>query len=219
MSKTQYLTDAVLAGVYRGVTYTAPTTIYVSLLTAVTDAEAGTVTETVYSGYARVASSFANLASSNGGRLISNSGVINFPQSGATSAPVTIIAFGIHDALTVGNLLNVVFIDGKTPIVADYDGSVANQLTAPAHGFVANQQVRLEAIPGASTLPTGLSENTTYFVVNQTTDDFKLSATSGGGAITLSGNGGALVIPLTPVTINPNDTPQVAQATLKLVED
>lgn len=220
MPKTIYLANQVLSGVYLGSTFTAPTTIYVALLTAVADDELGSFTEAAYTGYLRQSAAFSSLQSANGGQQVQNTSNITFPQAG--SGPTTVIAFGLLDSGAAGpssHLLNVVYIDGKSPIVADYDTSTANTFAAPAHGYSANQQVRVEAIPGASSLPSALSPNTTYFVISPTTNQFQLSTTSGGGTLSLVSAGSALVIPLTPVTINQNDTPQIAAGTLKLVED
>jgi lambda family phage portal protein len=55
--RTTYTSDKIL-NLYRATTFTAPAAVYAGLLTAVTDAEAGTVTETSYGSYARQAITF-----------------------------------------------------------------------------------------------------------------------------------------------------------------
>ena len=55
--RTTFTSDKIL-NLYRGTTFTAPAAVYAGLLTAVTDAEAGTVTETTYGAYARQAITF-----------------------------------------------------------------------------------------------------------------------------------------------------------------
>jgi hypothetical protein len=80
--------------------------VYVSLWTVTPTDVAASGTETVYTNYARVA-----VVRSSGGwtiagataKTLSNAAAISFPTCGATGA--TIVAFGIHDALTTGNLL------------------------------------------------------------------------------------------------------------------
>ena len=57
-------------------------------------------------------------------------------------------------------------------------------LSDTAHGLANGDRVMVTNSGGA--LPTGLSENTVYFVVNKTTDTFQLSLTSGGSAIDLT---------------------------------
>lgn len=60
--------------------------------------------------------------------------------------------------------------------------------TAASHGLSADDQVTFKATDGA--LPTGITTGTTYYVISSglTTDEFKVSATSGGASITLSGS-------------------------------
>lgn len=94
---------------------TGPATLYISLFTvAPTDSTAGT--EVSGNAYARVAvtSSLANWAGSQGagttvassgtGGTTSNNAVVTFPTP-TPSGWGTVVAFGIHDASTAGNLL------------------------------------------------------------------------------------------------------------------
>lgn len=69
----------------------------------------------------------------------------------------------------------------------------ANLITAnAAHGYTAGDAVQFFT---AGTLPTGISANTTYYVIASglTATDFKVSATSGGGAITITGSGSGTI--------------------------
>jgi hypothetical protein len=59
-------------------------------------------------------------------------------------------------------------------------GSLVN---STAHGLTANQIISFST---TGTLPTGLSANTPYFIINPTANDFQISATSGGSAIAFS---------------------------------
>lgn len=61
---SNYLEDAIIDHVFRNTALTSPTTVYVALFTAVSDAEAGTGTEVSGGAYARQAVTFA--APSNG---------------------------------------------------------------------------------------------------------------------------------------------------------
>lgn len=54
---------------------------------------------------------------------------------------------------------------------------------APSHGYSDTQKI----VFFNGTPPTGLTEGTTYFVRDATTDTFKVAATSGGTAIDLTG--------------------------------
>src|SRR3954468_13362666 len=103
--RTTYTSDKIL-NLYRGTTFTAPAAVYAGLLTAVTDAEAGTVTETTYGGYARQAIPCGAPGASLGGRQVLAS-AITFPAKSDAGA-ATIVAVGIFDAVSAGNLLDVI---------------------------------------------------------------------------------------------------------------
>lgn len=66
--------------------------------------------------------------------------------------------------------------------------------TSVAHGYVAGDRIVLQTL----VTTTGLSTFTYYYVIatGLTADDFKLSATSGGSALTLTTNGSATVAKL-----------------------
>lgn len=219
MSMSTYLTDALLNHVFRNTALTSPTTVYAALLTAVTDAEAGSVTEASYTGYARVAVTYAAPAAGDvGGRKITTSGATTFGQK-TDAGTQTVIAVAIYDAITAGNLLEVIYLDGDQPLVCVVNDTTADTFEHGAHGFANDDRCRLEKVPGVPDLPAGASENTTYWVVNQTANDFQLSLTQGGAAIAITAVGEALVIPLTPKDITQNDTPSFAAGALTVEWD
>lgn len=222
MSKTTFLTDELLDHVYRNLAFTSPVNVFSSLLTAVTGKEAGSVTEASYTGYTRQSTAFGAPAVSVPafGRQVANTALESFGQK-TDAGSITAIAVGIHDAVTAGNLLFILFNDGADPLffvvtAADLAGDT---LQHGNHGLANDQQVRLEHFPGSGGLPTGLSENTTYFVVSTATDTIDLSLTQGGASVDITAIGEALVHPLTPVTVNQNDTPEIAIGALVIQED
>ena len=97
---TNYLEDKVIAHLFGGVAYTAPTTWYVGLLTAVpSDNAAGT--EVSGGAYAR--QSVAWTIQSGGTAQASNTAALTFPA--ATTDWGTVQCAGIYDALTGVNLV------------------------------------------------------------------------------------------------------------------
>ncbi|MFM7008834.1 MAG: hypothetical protein ACKO0Z_05810 [Betaproteobacteria bacterium] len=95
---TNYLENLLITHVFRTSTFTKPTALSVALFTAVTDAEAGTVTEVTGGSYARVAVNplDANWSAASGNNgTTSNVSTITFPQ--ATADWGTVTHFGIHD--------------------------------------------------------------------------------------------------------------------------
>lgn len=96
---TDFLENELLDHVLRNSSYTPPSAVYLGLFTtAPTDAGGGT--EVSGSGYARQAITFGSAAS---GGTISNTAAVAFTASGGNFGNV--LAVGIFDALTTGNLL------------------------------------------------------------------------------------------------------------------
>ena len=103
MAKTNFLEEALLDHVLRNTAYTAPTTVYVGLLTA-SATDTGTLTsELSGDGYARQAATFGAPTQNTGVGEVSNSVEIMFPE--ATAAWEEATHFVIVDADTSGNVL------------------------------------------------------------------------------------------------------------------
>jgi len=101
--KSDYLENKILDFLLGGVSYTPPATVYIALFTAApTDAGGGT--EVSGGGYARVAvaNNTTNFPTASNGTK-SNGTTITFPT--ATADWGTVVAVGIFDAATGGNLL------------------------------------------------------------------------------------------------------------------
>jgi len=98
MSFSNYLETKVLDHVFGGTAYTAPSTLYLALFTAVSDGEAGTVTEVSGGGYVRQSVAFTT-----SGNTTSNTGAVEYPTATANYGTVTHV--GIYDASSSGNLM------------------------------------------------------------------------------------------------------------------
>jgi hypothetical protein len=97
---SDYLEDKVLDHVFGGVAYTAPSTLYVALYT-VAPTDTGGGTEVSGGAYARQTATFT--VSGTNPTTATNSAAIEYPT--ATADYGTVVAVGIFDALTSGNLL------------------------------------------------------------------------------------------------------------------
>lgn len=91
------------------------------------------------------------------------------------------------------NGTELILVDGSTTgytLKYATDTTVTITIASPGvvtwtgHPFEDEDAIQLTT---TGALPTGLSENTTYYVVNSTTNTFQLEATVGGGAINTSG--------------------------------
>ena len=117
---TTYLENKILSFIFKNnaASFTTPgDSIYVGLATAVSDAEAGSLTEATFGSYARQQVTAANwtLASaSTDQQTVTNAANIEFPASTGTSNTVT-HAF-IVDAASSGNILFVGALDASKTI-------------------------------------------------------------------------------------------------------
>ena len=98
MSFSNYLETEILDHVFAGAAYTAPTTKYLALFTALADGEAGSVTEVTGGGYARQTVAFTT-----SGNTTSNNAAVEFPTATANYGTVTHV--GVYDAASSGNLM------------------------------------------------------------------------------------------------------------------
>ena len=98
---SNYLENALYDHIVRNTAYASPTTVYLALFTAVTDAEAGTGTECVAVGYARQAVAFGAPANGAG----SNSAIETFGPLAGTG---TVTHAALMDAAAAGNALTAI---------------------------------------------------------------------------------------------------------------
>ena len=97
---SDYLEDKVLDHVFGGNAYSAPSTLYVALYT-VAPTDTGGGTEVSGGGYVRKTATF-NVSGTNP-TTASNASAVEYPT--ATANYGTVVAVGIFDALSSGNLL------------------------------------------------------------------------------------------------------------------
>jgi hypothetical protein len=69
----------------------------------------------------------------------------------------------------------------------------SDTVTSNAHGFADGDSVRVEAELNTDAIPSGLTNSTTYFVINSAANTFKLAATAGGSAIDIGDSTGFAV--------------------------
>tara|TARA_R110002020_G_scaffold98126_1_gene233811 strand:+ start:16 stop:444 length:429 start_codon:yes stop_codon:yes gene_type:complete len=131
---TTYLENKLLSFLFKnnaGSLSTPGDSIYVGLATAVSDAEAGSLTEATFGNYARqqvTASNWTLTSASDDTQTVKNSGNIEFPASTGTSNTIT-HAF-LVDAASSGNILFIGALDAsKTIATGDIFRINTNNLT------------------------------------------------------------------------------------------
>lgn len=125
--KTTWLEKAVIDYFLRpGATApTRPTSVKVGLLTAITDAEAGTVTEASYTNYAAQDVGYSASSNNGGAERTSNAAIIDF--AAIVGADVTVVGIGVKDHS--GNWMLVKAITSKTFSAGDIPRINADALT------------------------------------------------------------------------------------------
>ena len=119
---TTYLENKLLAYIFKNDSgsFSSPgDSIYVGLATAVSDAEAGSLTEAAFGAYARQQVTAANwtlASSSTDQQTVTNTNNIEFPASTGTTQTIT-HAF-IADASSSGNILFVGALDASKAIAS-----------------------------------------------------------------------------------------------------
>ena len=119
---TTYLEGKLLSLIFKnnaGSFSTPGDSIYIGLATAVSDAEAGTVTEATFTNYARQQVTAANWTIAGTGtdtQTVNNTANIEFPASGGTTETITHVV--IVDAASSGNILFVGALDSSRQIAS-----------------------------------------------------------------------------------------------------
>jgi hypothetical protein len=141
------------------------------------------------------------------------------PATFDVPAGTTVRAIGICSALTAGTLIawSPAGASNRRAFGVDAAGVTNNDLSSPAHGLVAGDAVLVWPTIGA-VLPTGLAEDTTYFVIatGLTTDTFRVSATLGGSAVDITAIGDGDVQKFVPEVFAGQGTYQVTAYTTSL---
>lgn len=136
--------------------------------------------------YARQAVTWGAAAS----ELKQNTGALTFDLPSGTYG---FLLFFNASTGNTGNYRGYAPINGTVQGVGAVDTTLTNdQILSPGHGLVDGDRVQLFNVFGTS-LATGLTEGTVYFVVNSATNTFKVSTTSGGAAVDITALGGGEV--------------------------
>lgn len=191
--------------------------LYVSIHTG-DPGEAGdqTTNEISYTGYARVA-----VARSGAGWTVSTNQVVNaaaitFGQMTAgAGGTATHWAVGISSA-GAGKVLYKAPIG--TSLQGPFTGATSDTITIPGHTLAVDDRVAFYPAYGSS-LPTGITEGTLYWVKTSATDTITISTTQGGSTLDITAVGDGMCIKATTLAVSINITPEFAAGQLVIQED
>ena len=126
MPASNYLRGKVTDHVLRNVSYTSPTTVYVSLHTSDPTVNGTAGTEISAAWYARQPAAFSVQVTAG---QTTNSGTITYP--GVATSAVTVTHFAIWDAATLGNMLEFAPLSAsKTFSITDVPSWLPGQLAS-----------------------------------------------------------------------------------------
>lgn len=190
--------------------------LYVSLHTA-DPGEAGsqTTSETAYTNYARVAVARSGAGWTVSANSVSNAAAIAFAQCGITGATITHFGLGT-DSSGAGTLLysNTLGASNQGPFTAKTDDTI----TIPGHTLAVNDLVAFFAAFGSS-LPTGITEGTQYFVKTVSGADITISTTQGGATLDITAIGDGVAYKAASLVVSNGITPTFAIGALVITED
>lgn len=185
--KSVFYANAILSRL-RGVDLAALATVYLALFDAAGAELSG-------NGYARkaVTANDTNFPTESN-RQISNGVAIDFDA--ASGAWSDIYRAKLMDASSGGNVLYSGFLgnDQGAFFTAIAAGDI---ITVPGTSLQVNDRVVILSADGA-TLPTGLSDETLYYVKTVSGNDITLSLTQGGAAVDVTAAGAGIIKKVTP---------------------
>ena len=180
--------------------------------------ETGTMStnEASYTGYARV-----NVNRNSGGWTVTGNSVspaanIDFGQRTDNGAAVVCTHFSV--GFTGGGASKVINRGVIGSVTGPFTAAVSGNLfTQPGHGLSVGDRVCFYPTDGSS-LPTGVTAGTVYWVVSVSGDTYTVSTTSGGASITVSASGDGIGYKVSPITINLNSIPRLTTSSAVTVD-
>jgi hypothetical protein len=160
---SDYLERKILDAVLRNTSFSAPSSIYLALMTNST-ADDGSGIEVAGGSYARQTLTSGFPAASGTSGSVSNSSNITFPTASANWGTVTNIY--LMDANNQKSFANTDINTGTDVI------------TITTHGFTTADQVSISRSGGSGTFPTGITEGAVYFVRNASSNTVTLHPTA-----------------------------------------
>lgn len=191
------------------------TNLYVALHTADPGNSGGqTTSECAYTSYARVAVARSGSGWTVTGNSVSPAAAISFPAATGGTETATMFSVGVAASSTSKILRRGVLGSRLGP----FTGATSDTITIPGlSGLAVDDRIVFLAVDGSS-LPTGITGGTAYWVKTVSGDAVTISATQGGSTLDITGSGDGLAYRCTPIAITTGVTPQLTTATAIIEE-
>jgi hypothetical protein len=172
-----------------------------------------TTSELAYTGYARVA-----VARTSGGftctaGTITNTAAVTFPACTGGSGTATHFSVG-----SASSGASEIWWCGELGTNQGAFTAVASTdiITVPGHSFSVNDNVVFHAVSGSS-LPTGITDGTIYFIKTVSGQTVTISTTQGGGTLDITADGDGVCFKDVSLAVTNGITPQAAIGALSAV--
>jgi hypothetical protein len=191
---SDYSADALLEWITGKTAMPSKPTAYVALFTAVGSDDGTGFTEVSGNGYTRAVTAGAdwNSASGTSPSLISNVNTISFPASTGAGWG-TVIAFGLYDASTSGNLLFWDYLGPFNWLPTTVSLASPGVLTSKAHGYSASDTFVFTTEYGGTSPTFSQGNFTGLLTVGPTPATDTFTALTGATAVNTSSTGDGMV--------------------------
>jgi hypothetical protein len=210
-------TDIALIGDAAGLQNSAVAgSLYVALHTA-DPGEAGSqnTSEISYTGYARAAVARSGAGWTVSGNSVSNAAAISLGACTAGSGTATHFSIGT-DSSGAGKILYKGALGSS--IQGPFTAATTDDIIIPGHSLIVDDRVAFYPIAGSS-LPTGITEGTLYWVKTVSGETITISTTQGGGTLDITAIGDGVAVKAMTLAVAAAITPQFAIGALVVTED
>lgn len=174
-----------------------------------------TTNELGYTGYGRVAVARTTGGWSVTGNVASPVAAIQFGEmTGGTGGLATHFSVGTAASGT-GKILRIGVLGSR---LGPFSAATSDTITIPGlTGLAVDDRIIFHAVDGSS-LPTGITEGTSYWVKTVSGDAVTISATQGGATLDITGVGDGIAYRSTPINVVSGVAPQL-KTTSQIVEE
>lgn len=124
-------------------------------------------------------------------RLADNTGAVTFDVAAATDVEFV----GFWDADTAGNFYGMTPLNSSLALTCNI-WNTGDLLEYPTHGLSDDDTIVIMQL-GSTATPSGITEGDIYYVISSSTNDFQISTSMGGGAVSITSDGQAIIMDIT----------------------
>ncbi len=174
-----------------------------------------TTSEISYTGYGRVAVARTSGGWTVAGNVVNPVAAIQFGEmTGGTGGLATHFTVGVASS-GASKILRMGVLGSR---LGPFTAAASDTITIPGlTGVAVDDRIIFHAVDGSS-LPTGITEGTSYWVKTVTGDAVTISATQGGATLDITGVGDGIAYRSTPINVVNGVAPQLKNTT-QIVEE